>query len=66
MNNNDSNKITLSIIYNESIIDEKNFENIYDKENDKLIFDFSKENKNINIFDISEILFNDYTQLNKL
>ena len=56
----------MSIIYNESIIDEKNFENIYDKENDKLIFDFSKENKNINIFDISEILFNDYTQLNKL
>ena len=34
------------------------FEGIYDAENDKVIFDFTKKDKQISIFEINEITFN--------
>jgi len=49
--------ISLNIHYANDNKGIENIEGIYDKDNNKIIYDFSKNEKNISIFDISEILF---------
>ena len=60
MNDKDEQKtkmVLLNIRYTDNNKDE-NIEGIYDINNDKIVFDVSKNNKIVNIFDISEITFN--------
>ena len=54
---NKQNSISINIHYTNDSNKIENIEGIYDKDNNKIIFDFSKNEKNISIFDISEILF---------
>ena len=54
---NKQNSISLNIYYTNDKKRIENIEGIYDKDNNKIIYDFSKNEKNISIFDISEILF---------
>ena len=53
-----SKKISINITLNEKINSSEDIEGIYDQENDKIIFDFSDDEKEISIFDINEIIFN--------
>ena len=53
-----SKKISINITFNEKINFSEDIEGIYDQENDKIIFDFSDDEKEISIFDINEIIFN--------
>ena len=55
INNIDQNSLNINLINDSKRID--NIEGIYDKDNNKIIYDFSKNEKTISIFDISEILF---------
>ena len=60
MNDKKENKtkiISLNINYNDKRKKNENIEGIYDPENDKAIFQISKDNKNISIFDINDIVF---------
>ena len=54
---NKQNSISINIHYTNDSNKIENIEGIYDKDNNKIIFYFSKNEKNISIFDISEILF---------
>jgi alpha-glucosidase (family GH31 glycosyl hydrolase) len=54
---NKQNLISINIHYTNDSNKIENIEGIYDKDNNKIIFNFSKNEKNISIFDISEILF---------
>ena len=56
---NKNKKFSINIDYNNELEEkESNIEGIYDKENNKVIFEISQKNKNISLFDIDEILFN--------
>ena len=59
MNNKKENKtkaISLNITYNDN--KEDNIEGIYDQENDKVIFEISKDERRISIFNINELIIN--------
>ena len=49
--------VMLNIKYSDNTKDE-NIEGIYDSTNDKIVFDLSKDNKTVSVFNISEITFN--------
>ena len=56
---NKDKKFSINIDYNNELEEkESSIEGIYDKENNKVIFEISQKNKNISLFDIDEILFN--------
>ena len=59
---NEENKnktFSINIDYNDELEEkESNIEGIYDKENNKVIFQISQNNTKISLFDIDEILFN--------
>lgn len=56
---NKNKKFTINIDYNNELDQkESTIEGIYDKENNKVLFEISQNNKNISLFDIDEILFN--------
>ena len=60
MNDNNEQKtkmVMLNIKYSDNTKDE-NIEGIYDSTNDKIVFDLSKDNKTVSVFNISEITFN--------
>ena len=60
MNDNNEQKtkmVMLNIKYSDNTKDE-NIEGIYDSINDKIVFDLSKDNKTVSVFNISEITFN--------
>ena len=60
MNDKKENKtkiISLCINYKDNKKEKENIEGIYDPENDKAIFEISKGNKKISLFDINEIEF---------
>ena len=57
-NENKSKIISLNVIYNDKQYPTGIIEGIYDQENDKAIFEISKGDKNISIFDINEMEFN--------
>ena len=60
MNDNNEQKtklVLLNIRYSDNSKDE-NIEGIYDSNNDKVVFDLSKDNKIVSVFNISEITFN--------
>ena len=60
MNDNNEQKtkmVMLNIQYSDNTKDE-NIEGIYDSTNDKIVFDLSKDNKTVSVFNISEITFN--------
>jgi len=57
IDDNKQNSISLNINYTNDSNKIESIEGIYDKDNNKIIYDFSKKEKNISIFDISEILF---------
>ena len=50
--------INMSIFYNNKNKKEEKIIGFYERENNKIIFDLSKIEENISIFDINEILFN--------
>ena len=54
---NKQNSFSLNLHYTNDNKRIENIEGIYDKDNNKIIYDFSKNEKNISIFNISEILF---------
>ena len=56
-NENKSKIISLNVTYNENTNPAEIIEGVYDKENDKAIFEISKEDKSISIFDINEMEF---------
>ena len=56
---NKDKKFSINIDYNNELEEkESNIEGMYDKENNKVIFEISQKGKNISLFDIDEILFN--------
>ena len=56
---NKNKKYTFEINYLPNLnINKENIEGNLDIENNKIVFDFSKNNKNISLFDIEKILFN--------
>jgi len=60
MNDNNEQKtkmVMLNIKYSDNTKDE-NIEGIYNSTNDKIVFDLSKDNKTVSVFNISEITFN--------
>jgi alpha-glucosidase (family GH31 glycosyl hydrolase) len=50
--------ININIYYNDKSKKEENINGFYERGNNKIIFDLSKNGKKISIFDINEILFN--------
>ena len=56
-NENKSKIISLNVTYNENTNPAEIIEGVYDKENDKAIFEISKGDKSISIFDINEMEF---------
>ena len=54
---NKPNSFKLILFYNDRSKKEENIEGLYEEENNKLIFDISKDNKKISIFDINKISF---------
>lgn len=58
-NDNKSKIINLNITYTDMLYPSESLEGIYDQENDKAIFEISKGDKNVSIFDIMEMeIFN--------
>ena len=57
-NKNKSKIINLNLSYNDDKFQTENLEGVYDEENDKAIFEISKGDKSISIFDINEMTFN--------
>ena len=56
---NKDKKFSINIDYNNDLEEkESSIEGIYDKENNKVIFEISQKRKNISLFDIDEIIFN--------
>ena len=51
-------KICIKITFNKKANHSEEIEGIYDQENDKIIFEISKDGKEISLFDINEIIFN--------
>ena len=50
--------IKSKLTFNNNKNNPENLEGVYDKENDKVIFEISTADKNISIFDIKEMIFN--------
>ena len=59
INNNNPNSFKVQIFYKNKEKNVENIEGIYEKENNKLIVEISKDNKKISLFDIRKISFND-------
>ena len=55
MKNKQDKKISLKITFNDKKTSPEEFEGVYDQENDKVVFEISKINKSISLFNIEDI-----------